>query len=123
MSARDYSDLISRLRATASGEWSPRSICDEAADAIEQLQVDVELLRANEASALRLVADIRAAVGDDGKRTQPELIAYLRRMSADVALYQHLRDTTAQALADMRAQGVMVEWQTLIAEALGGRPT
>ena len=42
-------------------------------------------------------------------------------MSAD--LIDRLRDTTAQALADMRAQGVMVEWQTFIAEALGGRPT
>ena len=117
------SDLISRLRALSRYAHDDKSIGDEAADAIEQLQADVERLRANEASALRLVADIRAAIGDDGKRMQPELIEYLRRMSADVALYQHLRDTTAQALADMRAQGVMVEWQTLIAEALGGRPT
>lgn len=83
-------DLITRLRALSRYAHDDKSIGDEAADAIEQLQVDVERLR---------------------------------RMSADVALYQHLRDTTAQALADMRAQGVMVEWQTLIAEALGGRPT
>lgn len=123
MSARDYSDLLARLAGLTRYEHSDITIGDEAADAIEQLQADVERLRANEASALRLVADIRAAVGDDGKRMQPELIEYLRRMSADVARYQRLRDTTAQALADMRAQGVMVEWQTLIAEALGGRPT
>ena len=123
MNTIDYSGLCARLRALSRYAHDDKSICDEAADAIEQLQVDVELLRANEASALRLVADIRAAVGDDGKRMQPELIEYLRRMSADAALYQRLRDTTAQALADMRAQGVMVEWQTLIAEALGGRPT
>lgn len=82
--------LTTRLRALSRYAHDDKSIGDEAADAIEQLQVDVERLR---------------------------------RMSADAALYQRLRDTTAQALADMQAQGVMVEWQTLIAEALGGRPT
>lgn len=35
------------------------------------------------AAALRLVADVRAAIGDNGKRMQPELIEYCKAMKRD----------------------------------------
>lgn len=40
---------------------------------------------AEQAAALRLVADIRAAVGDDGRRMQDELIAWLSAEHAELA--------------------------------------
>lgn len=75
---RDYSDLLTRLRGLSRHEHSDITIGDEAADAIELLQAGVERWRAGELWALSFIADIRAAVGDDGKRMQPELIEYLR---------------------------------------------
>lgn len=40
-------DLISRLRGLSRYAHDDKSIGDEAADAIEQLQVDIEMLRAS----------------------------------------------------------------------------
>lgn len=48
----------------------------------DELSHHVERLTAEHASALALVADIRAALGDNGKRMQPELIEYCRSLSA-----------------------------------------
>ncbi len=42
----------------------------------------------SEASLLRLLCDIRFAVGDNGKRMQPELIEYLKQMRADADRYR-----------------------------------
>lgn len=98
------------------------TIANEAADALNELAAEVERLSAQLAKvnarcdhlgmrlgeiikerddALRgwlLVADIRAAVGDNGTRMQPELIAYLREMRADAERYRwlaaHCRSTT-----------------------------
>lgn len=56
----------------------------------------------SEASLLRLVCDIRFAVGDNGKRMQPELIEYLKQMRADADRYRAtLASTTAQPAEPM----------------------
>lgn len=52
---------------------------------------EIERLRDQHAAALALVADVRFAVGDDGKRMQPELMEYLRGLAADAARYRWLR--------------------------------
>ena len=76
MTARDYSDLIDRLGGLSRYAHDDKSIGDEAADAIEQLQVDVERLRdmlrecrlaliwSNAADDAFLVR-LGAAIGDD----------------------------------------------------------
>lgn len=51
--------------------------------------------------ALSLLARIREAVGDDGKRMQDELIEYLRQMRADAERYRWLRDVTCGLPDDM----------------------
>lgn len=48
----------------------------------------------DEISALALVARIREAIGDDGKRMQDELIESLRQMRKDAERYRWLRDVT-----------------------------
>lgn len=54
-------------------------------------------LQAENASLLRLLADIRAAVGDNGKRMQDELVQYLADLKA-------LRDL------EIRAVRSVIEW-------------
>lgn len=62
-------------------EWA------ESRHSVQQIREELERLRAENArllgdhtTALRLVADVRAAIGDDGKRMQPELIEYCRKL-------------------------------------------
>lgn len=50
---------------------------------ISELTSQVEKSRAEHVAALRLVADVRHALGDDGKRMQPEFIAYCKELRAD----------------------------------------
>lgn len=44
------------------------------------------------ADALRLVAEVRHACGDDGKRMLPELVQYVGELARDAARYRWLRD-------------------------------
>jgi hypothetical protein len=46
---------------------------------------------AEDFSLLGLIADIRAAVGDNGKRMQPELVEHLRQMAVDAAMFRYLQ--------------------------------
>jgi len=46
---------------------------------------------AAEFTAFGLVADLRAALGDDGARMQDELIVWARALAADAARYHWLR--------------------------------
>lgn len=76
MTARDYSDLIARLRGLSRYEHDDRSIGDEAADAIEHLQADAARLRDllrecrlaliwSDAANDEFIARLGAAIGDD----------------------------------------------------------
>ena len=56
------------------GEWLYALLSENAA-----LAAEVERLRADHAAALGLVADVRFALGDNGKRMQPELIEWIKQ--------------------------------------------
>ena len=47
---------------------------------------------AQEDACVALVADIRFACGDNGKRMQPELVEFIRGLARDAQRYRWLRD-------------------------------
>lgn len=53
-----------------------------------------------EHACVKLVADIRFACGDNGKRMQPELVEFIRELAADAERYRWLRDIPSQLRAD-----------------------
>ena len=74
-------------------EWA------ESRHSVQQMREELERLRAenarligDHAAALRLVTDVRAAIGDDGERMQPELIEYCCAMKRDAERYRWLRN-------------------------------
>jgi len=89
----NHTELVQRLgNMTADTNLSSRyaEAVSESIDALEQQAAQIEALRAEKAdadataaSALRLVTDVRFALGDDGKRMQDELIEYARALRAD----------------------------------------
>jgi len=73
-------------------EWA------ESRHSVQQMREELERLRAenarligDHAAALRLVTDVRAAIGDDGERMQPELIEYCKAMKRDAERYRTVR--------------------------------
>ena len=71
-------------------EWA------ESRHSVQQMREELERLRAenarllgDNAAALRLVADVRAAIGDDGM--QPELVEYCGAMKRDAERYRTVR--------------------------------
>lgn len=62
------------------------------ADAIYTAAIDEsDELRADHSAALRLVSDIRFAIGDDGKRMQPELLEHATALRKDAERYAKLK--------------------------------
>ncbi len=80
--------------------------CDRCADAreIADLREELERERAAKAAALGLVSSIRFALGDNGRRMQPELIEWCRG----------LRDH-AQVMAQLRGESTVL--RTLLCQA------
>jgi hypothetical protein len=54
----------------------------------------------NEIQLLSFLADLRIALGDNGKRMQPELIKYAKELAKDAARYQWLRNTQNTEVRD-----------------------
>ena len=75
-------DLVERLRARAA-EHGGDKLLEEAAAALEAARED---------ACVALVADIRFACGDNGKRMQPELVEFIRELAEDAERYRWLRD-------------------------------
>ena len=80
-------DLIEALRLRARGG---DKLLEEAAAALEAARED---------ACVALVADIRFACGDNGKRMQPELVEFIRELAEDAERYRWLRDN-CEATAD-----------------------
>lgn len=79
------------------------------ASAALQAEIDAALQQKEqpcEASLLRLVCDIRFAVGDNGKRMQPELIDYLKQMRADADRYKGTQVSVLMSVWERLADGV-----------------
>lgn len=74
-------------------EWA------ESRHSVQQMREELNRLRAenarligDHAAALRLVTDVLAAIGDDGKLMQPELIEYCKAMKRDAERYRVIRN-------------------------------
>ena len=77
-------DLTSSLRKAAHIE--PEEVADLMAEAADSLEA------AREDACVGLLADIRWACGDKGKRMQPELVEFIRELAVDAERYRWLRD-------------------------------
>lgn len=56
-------------------------------------ELDAPRPQQDETGLLRLVCDIRFAVGDNGKRMQPELVEYMKALKTNSDRYEFMRDT------------------------------
>ena len=65
----------------------------ESADTIRQLEAERNLL-------LNLLADLREAVGDHGRRMQPELVEYCRELGGHADTIRQLKESLNKALAE-----------------------
>ena len=72
------------------------------------LAAEVERLRKDHAAALGLVADVRFALGDNGKRMQPELIEWATGLRRDAERYQWLRDAYNRPTDEVDEDGAFV---------------
>ena len=92
-------DLLERLRAMAGSDMVPMEkamkLLLEAADALEAARED---------ACVALVADIRFACGDNGKRMQPELVEFIRGLAADAERLDWLA-SEARMLSGWRETG------------------
>lgn len=72
------------------------SYCGQTEDEISALRAQVEALTADAQSGrdllLRLVCDLRWALGDRGLRMQPELVEYAREMRRDAQRWETIRE-------------------------------
>ena len=118
-------ELIERLRTA---KWEVTDDCDRMPDdpAAKCVFVDMRpaefqaLLReaaaalesAMEDACVSLVADIRLACGDNGKRMQPELVEYIRGLALDAARYRWLRDNGPDVVGGITGDGfgVILRW-------------
>src|SRR5690606_9922427 len=92
---RRMSDLIERLRtelvsANKHGDPDLADLLHEAAAALEAARED---------ACVALVADIRFACGDNGKRMQPELVEFIRELAVDAERYRQAREAASAFLA------------------------
>ena len=65
----------------------------ESAELVAQLQRERN-------SLINLLADLRAAVGDHGRRMQPELLEYCRELGGHADTIRQLKDALNKALAE-----------------------
>lgn len=89
-------ELIERLSAELGA--ANKAGDTDLADTLREASPALEASR--ESACVMLVADIRFACGDNGKRMQPELVEFIRDLAADAARYQWLRDIPSQLRAD-----------------------
>jgi len=76
----------------------------------DQLAAENERLRDEAASALALLARMRAACGDDGRRMQDELEAYLRELRADAERLDYIERTYSGVTNRERYLPVQMIW-------------
>lgn len=86
----------------------------DAAEEIDRQAAQLAGALHDAAAALALVADVRLAIGDDGKRMQPELIEHLRQLREAAELACGLL-----WMIDDRSDKVREAYRALVA-ALGG---
>lgn len=85
----------------------------QQAERIAELEGERDQHKATAASLLSLLADIRMACGDNGKRMQPELVEFIGAMSTE-------RDQLRAEVARLRADAERLDWLESEAEGFGG---
>lgn len=78
-------------RAWKDGSFAADQMTAYAITALAPLEAENADLKTENASLYRLMADIRAAVGDNGKRMQADLVEWLREMAANDRRYDFVR--------------------------------
>ncbi len=81
---------LSRGHTDESAELRVRHIERHEPAAMQAIAAALEA--AQEDACVALVADIRFACGDNGKRMQPELVEFIRGLARDAQRYRWLRD-------------------------------
>lgn len=108
---------------TPSPKWKADKLTAYALTALAPLEAENADLKIENASLYSLLADIRAAVGDNGKRMQEELVEWLREVAANHRRYGFVRqhwgriiDTcdgdTGDVLDLTIVSGDMEDWDT-----------
>ena len=80
-------ELIGELRELCAIEGRPLTVGERARTKIA-MSAAAALEAAREDACVALVADIRFACGDNGKRMQPELVEFIRGLAADAAKWR-----------------------------------
>ena len=88
---REIAALEKREQQALQAASVEAKLFDEERQKNAALAAEVERLRADHAAALGLVADVRFALGDNGKRMQSELIEWATGLCKDAGRYQWLR--------------------------------
>ena len=119
------SDIVERLRQAADiwGDYDRGATYLEAADTIERLRAEVadcDEVRVEMNGMIDTIDKLRAELAQrghcpDDAKCRDETV---RALTAEV---EALRTVAAQVLADMQAQGVLLEWQTLLGDAIAAR--
>jgi hypothetical protein len=72
--------------------WERKLLLDEI-DRLHDVNEDLFDAKECKMSILSFLADLRFALGDDGRRMQGELIDYAKKITRDAKRYRWLRDT------------------------------
>ena len=119
-------DALGRMFQAVTGRPAEWSSAWGYVDAIEEVEEHVAALEAaREDACVSLVADIRFACGDNGKRMQPELVEFIRGLAEDAARYRWLQDhrQTRRQGDYMNPPLVKVEFYHHEAGVIGDGPT
>lgn len=102
MTDRELADTLAELRNGTNQTWIGKR--RRWADLIEQQAAEIAALKAaqDENRLIRLLADLRYALGDDGKRMQDELVQFARELRADAERYETVRLMSTRQWADAR---------------------
>lgn len=88
-------ELIESLRRLSTVSGRPFTVSERAEAAIAMSQAAAALEAAQESACVALVADIRFACGDNGKRMQPELVEFIRGLAEDARRLDALESLVA----------------------------
>lgn len=91
IAARADAEIAALKRSCEDWESQMRTFRETENAEIAELWRKLASAREDATSALRLVTDIRFALGDDGKRMQPELIEWCKELRRDADRYRWLR--------------------------------
>lgn len=85
-------DMRMMWHESRTGKISVLTSGSQSIETLEKFAAAIEARVRESDPALRLVAEIRFAIGDEGKRMQDELVEYCRELRKDAERYRWLRD-------------------------------